>query len=125
MAKIAVRLNDVPVEKSPATLELWKAVMSTQNPGSDTIVKAVKEACDNCKDKKGNKVDYITAVFLAAGKPDEKISLFLDDKLAATFTRSQMARKMQIALDVKSWQGEIITEKTGERKSADKGELEG
>src|ERR1051325_11615550 len=114
MAKLAVKINNVSVEKSLATLEFWKSVMTTQNPGSDTIVKAVKEVT-------AKKSDYVTTVFLKAGKPDDKISLFVDDKHAATFTRSQMARKMQIALDVDSWQGEIITEKTGERKSADTG----
>lgn len=116
MATLALKINDKPVEKSPATLELWFAVMSTANPAAKGVTSAVAAAL--AKNPK-----YID-LFRAGGNPAESIVILEDGKPAAEFTRSQLAEKMVIAANVKNWQGQIFTEKGGKKSATDKGDLE-
>jgi len=111
-AILKIQVNGVDYEKSAATIEMLRDVMTTANPAALTVTKSAKLAGE-----------AYPAAFLAAGETSDVFAVIEDSAVKAKFTRSQIAEKIRVALRVNDWQGEIFTEKT-ETPKRDKGAIE-
>lgn len=110
---LKIQVNDVDYEKSAATLEMLRDVMTTANPAAMTVTKAANLAGES-----------YPAAFLAAGNATDVFSVIEDSTVKAVFSRKQIAEKIRIALSVESWQGKIMTERGEPVAKKDKGSIE-
>jgi len=114
MAEITMKVNGQLKAATLKTLEVLQAVITTQNPGSKSVSRAVELA--------GGKA-YIE-LFAKNGKAGDVIEIYENEELTGRGTRAIVAEKMTVCLNAAKWMTEVFTAKAGPRTSKDKGEME-
>lgn len=126
MSDITLFVNNKQVNPSEKTARAYAAILTTDNPGSDTVVKAISDAS-------ANPAAWIASFESAGTESDEFRVVTVGSRKNAKVTttgigtRAILANRMKLALDAKNWQVSITRVVEGEtenKKTVDTSDVE-